>query len=300
MAVTYGFFNAVQQPDGTYDRVYNSDQIGNMFEGLVTSGVYESVGEGLIVTAKNAMTVEVGTGRATSSEGKWVKNDAKYNITLSDAHMTLNRWSAIVVRFDKSMRMGEIIEKVGTPATTPTRPTIEKTETIEEKCLAYIYVAAGVSEITQTNITDTRADSSICGWVTGLIKQVDTSDLFLQWQTAYEEFYNQMQAWYTAQREAFDTWYAALTEDLKVNTRIIKYHKVIEIGSKNGVFPLDMTDYVYDEDDIFLININGVMLTETYDYLLDTSKTPVEIHTNATLEADNILEITVLKSIIGL
>lgn len=34
MAITYGFFNALQQSDGTYDRVYNSDQISNMFEGL--------------------------------------------------------------------------------------------------------------------------------------------------------------------------------------------------------------------------------------------------------------------------
>ena len=40
-------------------------------------------------------------------------------------------------------------------------------------------------------------------------------------------------------------------------------------------------------------------MTEVYDYLLDTSKTPVEMHTNVDLEANNILEITVLKSVIG-
>ena len=60
-----------------------------------------------------------------------------------------------------------------------------------------------------------------------------------------------------------------------------------------------MDGYTYEESDIILANINGVMLTEVYDYLLDTSKTPVEMHTNATLEAENILEITILKSKIG-
>lgn len=299
MAITCGFFDAVLQSDGTYDRTYNSSQISNMFEGLVTSGVYESVGDAMIVTAAGGMVVQVGSGRVTNSEGKWIKNDATFNITLQTAHIALNRWSAIVARFDRTARNGVIVEKVGTAATNPVKPTIENSEIIEEKCLAYIYISAGANEISQSDITDTRADSSICGWITGVIKQVDTSKLFLQWQTAYEEFYAQMQAWQTAQEEAFDTWFSTLTEQLQVNTKIEKYHKVVEIGKANGVFPLDMGGYTYAKDDIFLVNVNGVMLTETYDYLLDTSKTPVEIHTNATLEANNILEITVLKSVIG-
>ena len=41
------------------------------------------------------------------------------------------------------------------------------------------------STITQAMITDFRT-SALCGYVTGLIKQVDTSTLFAQWQAAYE------------------------------------------------------------------------------------------------------------------
>lgn len=299
MAITYGFYNAIKQSDGTYDRTYNSDQISNMFEGLVSGGVFESVGDALIVTAGTDMTIQIGSGRAVSNDGKWLKNDAPHSITLAPAHVMLNRWSAIVVRFDSGARTVEIVEKPGADASTPTKPEIEDSMTVKEICLAYIYVGAGVGRITQANITDTRANSEICGWVTGLIKQVDTSQLFLQWQTAYEEFYAQMQAWQTAQKQAFDEWYVALTEQLQVNTKIVKYHKVVDIGSENGIFPLDMEGYTYDENDILLINVNGVMLTEVHDYILDTSKTPVEIHTNATLEANNLLEITVLKSVIG-
>ena len=128
--------------------------------------------------------------------------------------------------------------------------------------------------------------------MTGIVEQVDTSQLFLQWQTAYEEFY---QKW----TNDFETWFSSLTEQLNVNTYIQKYHKVVDIGTENGVFPLDMDGYTYEESDIILANVNGVLLTEVYDYLLDTSKTPVAMHTNATLDAENILEITILKSKIG-
>ena len=38
MATTCGFYNAVKQDDGTYDRVYNAEQLGNMFEGIISDG----------------------------------------------------------------------------------------------------------------------------------------------------------------------------------------------------------------------------------------------------------------------
>lgn len=298
MAITYGFFNAVKQSDGTYDRAYNSEQMTDMFEGLISDGVYESVGDALLVTAKNGMTVQVGTGRMVI-DGKWLKNDAKMDITLAASHLTLNRWSAIVARLDNSNRVITLVEKAGTPATSPEKPAMTESQTIREKCLAYVYIAAGASSITQTNITDTRPDTSICGWVTGLIKQVDTSQLFLQWQTAYEEMYTQLQSWETEQKASFDTWFAALTQELNVNTYIQKYHKVVETTDEQGVFALDMAGYTYDALDVILVNVNGVVLVEDYDWILDTSKSPVELHAKFGIDAGNVVEITILKSKIG-
>lgn len=298
MAITYGFFNAIKQSDGSYDRTYNADQMSLYFEGLVSDGVYENVGDAMQVVASTGMEVQVKSGRMLIGS-KWVKNDAAYQITLNSSHVTLNRYTAIVVRLDLSTRTISIIAKDGDNATDPTKPTMTNSQTIKEMCLAYIYVGRGVTSISQANIEDTRPDNNVCGWVTGIVQQVDTSTLFLQWQTAYEQFYQQMQTWQQQQESAFDVWFSALTDQLNVNAYIQKYHKVVDIGSSNGIFPLDMTGYTYAATDVLLINVNGVMLTEDYDYLLDTSKTPVEIHTNADLEAENILEITVLKSKIG-
>lgn len=292
MAITYGFFNAIKQTDGTYDRTYNADQMSGYFEGLVSDGVYENVGDAMQVITSGGMQVQVKSGRMLI-DSKWLKNDAAYSIDITPAHVTLNRYTAIVARLDKSARTISIVAKDGENATDPVKPAISDTVSVREMCLAYIYIGRGVTEITQSAIEDTRPDTNICGWVTGIIEQVDTSQLFLQWQTAYEEFYTK----FTAQ---FNEWFTALTEQLNVNTYIKKYHKVVDIEANNDVFPLDMDGYTYEDSDILLINVNGVMLTEVYDYLLDTSKTPVEIHTNADLEAENLLEITVLKSKIGI
>lgn len=298
MAITYGFFNAIKQSDGTYDRVYNSDQISEMFEGLISDGVFESVGDALIVKEKSGMTIEVGTGRAWIGD-RWMKNDAKMNITLTGAHLTLNRWSAIVIRADYSNRVISIVEKVGTPATTPMKPTITYDDFIKEKCLAYIYVGKGATSITQANIVDCRADTSICGWVTGVVTQVDTSQLFLQYQAAYERQLTTMQAWENAQKTAFDSWFSTLTDQLQVNTYIQKYHKAVETTNQQGIFKLDMSGYTYSDTDVIFVNVNGISLVEEHEWLLDASKTPVEIHTSQGMDAGNLVEITVLKSKIG-
>lgn len=320
MAITYGFFNAIKQSDGTYDRTYNADQMSTYFEGLVSDGVYESVDDAMQVLAGTGMQVQVGAGRAII-DSKWIKNTAAYPLIINAAHVTLNRYTAIIIRLDLSARTIIITTKDGENATTPVKPAITNSETIKELCLAYVYVGRGVTAITQANIEDARPDNNVCGWVTGIVQQVDTSKLFLQWQTAYEEFYKQMQSWQngqetefsdwqqqqetgfnnweTSQKAAFDTWFSALTDQLNVNTYIQKFHKVINMGAKNGVFPLDMSGYTYAATDVLFVNVNGVMLTEEYDYILDTSKTPVEIHTNAELDVENILEITILKSKIG-
>lgn len=298
MAITYGFFNAVQQSDGSYDRAYNSEQISDMFEGLVSDGVFESVGDALIVKAGDEMTVNVGTGRA-SIDGHWIKNDAKFNITLAASHLTLNRWSAIIVRLDVTKRTMSILEKGGLNGTNPAKPTMTNSDTIKEKCLAYVYVKAGTSTITQSNITDSRADTNVCGWVTGIIKQVDTSQLFLQYQTAYEQQLETMQTWETQQKAAFDTWFATLTDQLQVNTYIKKFRKTVTTTTEKGTFSLDMSGYTYSASDIIFVNVNGVSLIEDYDWIVNTTTTPVAIDTRVGMDAGNVIEIIALKSQIG-
>ena len=62
-----------------------------------------------------------------------------------------------------------------------------------------------------------------------------------------------------------------------------------------------MVGYSYDSSDVLLITFNGLMAVEGQDYLLDTSKTPVEININLVGSTNiiNDIDIKVLKSKIG-
>lgn len=290
MAITYGFFNSV---DG--DRRYDADEMSQYFDGLVSDGVYEMVGGALQVKAVSGgeMTVQVQTGRAII-ECKWLRNDAVLTLEITQAHVTLNRWTAVVVRLDRVNRLMTITTKDGTPASSPVKPEMTRDASVYELCLAYIYVGAGATSIIQSDITDMRP-SSECGWITGLVRQVDTSQLFLQYQTAYENYYAQM-------TQEFDEWFSTLTELLNVNTYIQAYRKrVTYTGSETTEthkIPLDMTGYTYDESDIIEVHINGLKGCENVDYTLDTTTTPYSINPVAA-SAGTVVDIEVLKSRIG-
>ena len=268
MAVTYGFFNSLDS-----DRLYNADQMSTYFKGLVSDGVYESVDDAMIVRADTGMNVTVGTGRAII-DCKWINIDALADVTISASHVTLNRYSAVCVHLDVTNRLMEVISINGTNATNPTRPVPQNTSTDKYLVLAYVYVGAGATSITQANIIDTRMNTAICGWVTGLIKQVDTSQLFLQWQTAYEEAYSQWQNtfanFYETTALEFDAWFEELTDRLNVSTYIEEYKKkVTNYGADSSYgIPLNMPGYSYDPSDIVDVYINGLYADEGTDYTI--------------------------------
>ena len=167
MALTSGFFNSVSG-----DRVYNADQISSMFEGLISDGIYENVDDAYVVTASSGMIVNVGTGRAMV-KSKWVKNTAPIAVEISAAHVLLPRYTAVVLRLDISGRTISVETIDGTAASTPSKPAILRNGSYYDLLLAYVYVAAGATSITQANIEDQRANTVYCGWVTGIITQVD-------------------------------------------------------------------------------------------------------------------------------
>lgn len=280
MAVTYGFFNSLNG-----DRTYNADQMSRYFDGLISNGVYESIGGGLQVLASSGMTVNVSTGRAII-DCKWLHNDAALALTITAANASLNRYTAVVARLDVSNRQMLITTKDGTAASSPVKPAMTNTSTIKELCLAYIYVAAGTTSITQAEIEDTRA-SSACGWVTGLIKQVDTSALFIQWQTAYQQQY-----------AAFEEWFADLTEELNIDTFIRRYTKKVTLAGSSTIISLDMTGYEYSNDDIIDVYINGLLGDPESDYTLSISGAAATVTPVATA-AGTVIEIHATKSLIG-
>lgn len=187
MAIKSGFFNSKNN-----DRLYNADDISNYFEGLVSDGVYSNVGQACIVKANGGLKLTVGTGRAII-DNKWVRIDAPEIITLFP-DVSLSRYAAICLQLDVNKRQIKLATIYGAASVGPTPPVITNTDDEKYLTLAQVFLPANAKTISQSNIIDQRS-SSDCGWVTGLVKQVDTSQLFLQFQAAYEEKLQEINNW---------------------------------------------------------------------------------------------------------
>ena len=286
MAIEYGFFNSVGG-----DRLYNADDINTFLEGLISSsGIFANVGNMFQVTPSSGMTLNVGAGKGMINL-HWCRSAAAVNVTLAASHVTLNRYDAIVLRLDVTNRMISLVVIKGTNASSPTKPSIIRNSLYYDICLAYVYVGARVTSISQSNIQDTRLNSSLCGLITGLIQQLDTT-----------QFLAQLDTWKNEQQAAFESWYTNLTEELNVDTYIEQYHKFVQLAySDSKIVKLDMTGYTYSPTDVIFISLNGLTATETQDYLLDTSKNPVQVHLNFVGSQNQVedVDIKILKSKIG-
>ena len=256
MAITSGFFDSVSS-----DRVYNAEQMTMYFDGLVSDGVYESIGDRFLVSdANDGMKVKVGTGRAII-KSRWVKNDAEATLTLDPASSSANRIDAIVLRLDLSARAITLTVKKGTAADVPTLPAITRSASVWELYLASVYIAK--SSTTPTSITDLRP-STYCGWVTGVVKQVNTADLFNQWNTAYNAQYAQFAAYIAEKEAAFEEWFETLTSTLTVDTSITKYQRVETLAHTTiagTIIDIDIDDYNADTDILF-VYVNGLFYND--------------------------------------
>ena len=292
MAITYGFFNSLND-----DRLYNAETFNTYFEGLISSsGVYANVGDKLVVNPGEGLEVLVGSGKARVNN-HWIKLSASETLTVTTAHNLFARYDAVTLRWNANTRDVTLQVVAGTPSSNPAKPEPTRDSMNYEIVLAYVLVPANAVSLSSSNIYDQRDNTSVCGYITGLVDQVDISTLFAQYEARFNALENSMVEWQAQQKTQFDTWYYELTDNLTVGAYIMQYNKVVVGGDDvSSTIELDMDGYSYDEDDIIMCNLNGLMLQPTYDYTINTGSTPVTITLNASMTTGNRFEVTVLKS----
>ena len=94
MSVTYGFYNSVNG-----DKKYDATEFARMFDGIVTDGIFETIGEKFNVSTGTGMTVVVGSGRAWFNH-TWTLNDSPLVVTIDKAEQVLKRIDTIVIDVD--------------------------------------------------------------------------------------------------------------------------------------------------------------------------------------------------------
>lgn len=195
MSLTFGFFNAEMTDIDQYDRVYAAEEFAEYFSLFVANGVFPTPATQLQVVANSTpnMGVNVKEGFGWIN-GYYAKNDSPYSLALQAAHGSLNRMDAVVLRWDNASRSMQLAVKTGNPAASPIAPTLRRDVEVYELMLATITVAAGATNITQSAITDKRPDKSVCGWVTGAVQNIDTTNLFAQYNAEFHEWFSEVQA----------------------------------------------------------------------------------------------------------
>ena len=180
-----GFFNSI---DG--DRKYDADDISNYFLKLISNGVFATPANSMQIQAAGGMKVKVTPGWAFIN-CKWLRLDNDYYITLDKADVKCNRVDRIVLRLDPSDEARNITIQVkkGDAQEKAYLKSLERVKNgVWELSLGYVWVHANATEIRQSNIVDERANTDVCGFVTGLIDQIDTTNLFAQYNDSFKEF----------------------------------------------------------------------------------------------------------------
>lgn len=253
MTIKSGFHNSING-----DRKYNAEDMNRPYKDILSNGVFPNPSDQLQVFASSGMTVSVSSGGGLFGNG-WAYNDAPVLLTLDPPEATLNRIDAVVIRRDDSESVRDTILtiKKGTPAQTPVRPTMVHDEYVDEYCLATIRITPETSVITNSMITDTRPDTTVCGWVTGLIDQVDTSTLFNQWQSAYEEQYEKFM-------DEFEIWWSGvqsvLANDTSASAEILRLREEKADKVKTSV-ALNESDWMLGSDGFYTqtVNVDGIL-----------------------------------------
>ena len=214
MSVTYGFYNSKNK-----DRRYDAIQMSSIFDGIIRDGIFQHVGTAMMVKESTGMMVNVGIGRAWFNH-TWTLNDALLPLTVSQSEVILNRIDAVVLEVDarESVRANAIKIVKGTPATSPVKPTMVKTNERWQYPLAYIRVKSGVTSIRQADITNTVGTSE-CPFVTAPLEKMSIDDLIAQWKDQWDVFYGSqtedMEQTNDFWKAQWRTWFEAQTSEIQ-------------------------------------------------------------------------------------
>ncbi len=169
------FFNSVGK-----DRRYSAVDWAKYFKQFIGNGVFGQNSGNMMVVPSAGMALNVNAGSCFING--YVGYCDGETVTL-DVGGTSARVDMVAARLDLNARDIHIYvaKGDGTNAPAPSR-----NSTYYDLVLAYVSIGAGAEEITAANITDKRGDNSVCGWVVGIVDQIDTSALFAQYEARWD------------------------------------------------------------------------------------------------------------------
>lgn len=161
--LTFGFYNSKGG-----DRKYDAEQIGAMFNGLITDGVFAHYKNALkVIPGDGNRELVISSGRAWFN-GTWTEVDDKgHSIYLMGSAVETTYFVYLAV--DKRDRRNSIAWYSNIANNDPERG-------LYFYLLAQVTVPGGVTKISDSMITDTRG-SDLCPYVTGIMETVSFEEI---------------------------------------------------------------------------------------------------------------------------
>lgn len=217
------------------DRKVTTADFRELFKKYFTNGVFMNPSTNFQVLENTGMTLTVKKGWGNIN-GTFAYEEVDRTLNVQEAE-SKPRIDRVVLRFNDNVEERKIDLYIikGVSSDTPNAPNITRNESVYELSLATIYVNSYATNITQSKITDTRLDASVCGVVAGTIKEADTTTLYTQIQNDLKEFKDNEQ-------NAFMKWFneikGQLQGDLATNLQnqigqIKESVKVLESSNQN-------------------------------------------------------------------
>lgn len=141
MPLSYGFFDG-KSTGSSYDRLYSASQISEMFDGVITNGVYLNWEAGLLTVTKtegSSMGLTVSPGKAWF-DGTWLINDSKLYLTVDAGEE--DRTVAVVLEINRTREVRAVRIIV---VDAESVDDLTRTDTIRQYALAYVSVDGGES-----------------------------------------------------------------------------------------------------------------------------------------------------------
>ena len=321
----YGFLDAING-----DRKYNSKDFSDYFDGIISDGVYASVGKAFNVSADGTgLFVNVDTGRAKILN-RYVLNTSILQLDISAPDTSNYRYDAIIVRISLDDRTGSIEVMTGTPSTDPQKPTPSNTETKKAYVLAYVKVPPQATAIAPENVENNRGAEN-CPWVAGI---VDTSNIITQHeqslaqtrlqidelvhntqselsqmetdtQTDLNEMEGELRSTIAAvvgnvvgelndEKAAFQTWFDGVQE--QIPKRVQKYtgYKETETSGQTDFEILSSIGFDIDKH-VITVYKNGLHLIMGHEFTIDTTVTPNVIRLYSGANVGDVIAYDVVK-----
>ncbi|WP_346847983.1 gp53-like domain-containing protein [uncultured Clostridium sp.] len=172
-----------------YDRAVDEEYFAKYHSEFLSNGVYANPSNNFQVMVNDLMKLKVKAGSCFIN-GYYAYDNFDGEIILEPASSDLNRIDRIVTRLDRINRKISIEVKKGAYGTVSySAPSLQRDDDIWELGLADVLVKKGTTQIVQANITDLRPIQEYCGYVYNPMQNIDTTDLFAQYDNSFEVWF---------------------------------------------------------------------------------------------------------------